>query len=175
MKQIPLKKLVFSGVFLALCIILPYFTGHIPQIGSALSPMHIPVLICGFICGAPYAALIGFIAPILGYFINGMPPLMPIGLSMAFEMATYGIASGLLHTILPKKSIYLYVSLILSMLVGRAVWGIASVILFSLQGKAFTFQLFLSGAFINAIPGIICHILIIPPLVIGIKKSHFLN
>ena len=175
MKQISLKKLIISGIFLSLCIILPYFTGHIPQIGKALSPMHIPVLICGFICGAPYGCLIGFLAPFLGYMINGMPPIMPTGLSMAFEIATYGAISGFLYHRLPKKAICLYVVLILSMIAGRVVWGIASLFLFQLQGKAFTFELFLSGAFFNAIPGIVCHILIIPPIVIALRKSHIIK
>ena len=45
------KRLVLAGMFLALCLVLPFLTGQIPEIGSALSPMHIPVLICGFVCG----------------------------------------------------------------------------------------------------------------------------
>ena len=38
-----LKKLVFAALCLALCMVLPLLTGQIPQIGKALSPMHIPV------------------------------------------------------------------------------------------------------------------------------------
>ena len=94
------KKLCFAGLSLALCLILPFFTGQIPEIGNMLSPMHIPVLLCGLICGPVYGALVGFIAPFLRYFLFNMPPLIPSapggpsGLSMAFEMAAYGFVSG---------------------------------------------------------------------------------
>lgn len=45
------RNLVYAGAALALCLVLPFLTGQIPQIGSALCPMHIPVLLAGFLCG----------------------------------------------------------------------------------------------------------------------------
>ena len=164
-----------AGVCLAFCMILPFFTGQIPEIGNKLSPMHIPVLICGFLCGFPYALAIGFIAPVLRFFLFGMPPIMPIGLAMAFEMAAYGACASILYRKLPKKTINLYLTLIVAMIVGRIVWGLASFVLYSIQGNAFTFQLFLAGSIINAIPGIICHILIIPPIVMVLKKAGLVS
>ena len=165
------KNLCLSAVCLALCMILPLLTGQIPQIGNALSPMHIPVLMCGLLCGWPYGLIIGFIAPLLRFLLFGMPPLMPTGLAMMFELAAYGAVSGLLLKLLPSKLPFLYVSLIGAMLGGRIIWGIARFILGLAVGPAFTFSAFLSGAFISAIPGIICHILLVPPVVIGVRRA----
>lgn len=167
-----LTKFITAGVCLALCMILPFFTGQIPQIGKALSPMHIPVLICGLACGWQYGLVVGLIAPILRSVTFGMPALFPNAVGMTFELAAYGVASGLLVRLLPKKITYLYVSLIGAMLCGRIVWGIATWILLGITGGAFTFSAFLAGAFINAIPGIICHILLIPPVILGLRKAH---
>lgn len=165
------RNLCLSAVCLALCMILPFLTGQIPQIGSALSPMHIPVLMCGLLCGWPYGLLIGFIAPLLRFALFGAPPLMPTGLAMMFELAAYGALSGLLLKLLPNKIPYLYVSLISAMLGGRIIWGIARFVLGLAVGPGFTLSAFLMGAFAKAIPGIICHILLIPPLVIGVRRA----
>ncbi len=167
-----LKNITFSAICLALCILLPYFTGNIPQIGSALSPMHIPVLLCGLVCGFPYGMLIGAVAPVLRSLITGgFPPLFPSAIAMTFELAAYGAASALIYKLLPKKTPFLYVSLISSMLIGRIVWGIAMFAIMGISGGAFTLSAFMAGAFIDALPGIICHIAIVPVLAIAIKKS----
>lgn len=171
-QNLSLKKVITSGVCLALCLLLPFFTGQIPQIGSMLSPMHIPVLICGLVCGWPYGLIIGLIAPVLRSFLFGMPPLFPTATAMAFELAAYGAMSGILYKLLPKKILFLYISLVGAMLFGRIIWGLANLILLGIGGSVFTFSAFLAGAFTNAIPGIICHILIIPPIVLGLKKAH---
>ena len=168
------KKTVLSGVFLALCLLLPFFTGQIPQIGSILSPMHIPVFICGLVCGWPYAAIIGFIAPLLRHGMFSMPPLIT-AVSMAFELCAYGGFTALFSKILPKNTANIYVSLILSMVLGRFVWGIVRYILALLTHSEFTFAAFMSGAFITAVPGIICHLIIVPLVVIAIRKSGVVN
>ena len=132
------KNLVFAGVFIALGIVLPFFTGQIPQIGSMLLPMHIPVLLCGFVCGWPLGLLVGFITPLLRSALFGMPPLFPTALAMAFELAAYGALSGLCYKILRKKVSTVYLSLILSMIGGRIVWGVVSLILSTIAGTLFT-------------------------------------
>ena len=170
-RNLSLKKIVTSGVCLALCLLLPFLTGQIPQVGSMLCPMHIPVLICGLICGWPYGLVVGLIAPFFRSLLFGMPPLFPTATAMAFELAAYGAMSGILYKLFPKKLSFLYTSLIGAMLSGRIIWGIAMVVLMGITGDGFTFAAFIAGAFTNAIPGIICHILIIPPIVLGLKKS----
>ena len=165
-----LDKMVLAAMFLAMAMVLPFLTGQIPQIGAALSPMHIPALLAGFFCGPWWALAVGLIAPPLRYLLFGMPPIMPTGIAMSFELAAYGLVAGLLYQYLPKKNISVYVSLIGSMLAGRIVWGAARVILFALGHSAFSWAAFMSGAFINAIPGIVVHMLLIPLIVIALKK-----
>ncbi|MEF9840510.1 MAG: ECF transporter S component [Lachnospiraceae bacterium] len=168
------KKLVLSGILLAVALILPLFTGQIPQIGKMLSPMHIPILICGFACGWPYGLVIGAIAPILRFFIFGMPPLFPVGIAMMFELAAYGLCAGLFYKNLTKKTINIYISLLASMLIGRIVWGTAMFVIAGIAHIEFNFHMFLAGAFINAVPGIIAHIIIIPIIIIALKKAGYI-
>ena len=165
-----LYPLILSAMFLAIALVLPLLTGQIPQIGNALCPMHIPVLLCGFFCGPWYALAVGFIAPLLRSFLFGVPPLFPKGIAMCLELATYGLTAGLLYRRLPKKKLCVYASLIGAMLAGRIVWGAARTVLYGLGGSEFGWAAFLSGALLNAIPGILVQLLLIPPLVILLEK-----
>lgn len=165
--------MVLAAMFLALAMVLPLLTGQIQQIGNALCPMHIPVLLCGFFCGPWYGLVVGFIAPLLRFLIFGMPPIMPTGIAMCFELAFYGLVSGFLYGSLPKKKPYIFVSLIGAMLAGRVVWGAAGVVLYGLGKSEFGWAAFISGAFINAVPGIILQIIIIPILVIVLEKYTY--
>jgi riboflavin transporter FmnP len=164
------KKIILSGLFLALCMILPFITGQIPQVGNMLSPMHIPVLLCGFICGPLWGGIIGFIAPALRFLIFGAPPIMPIGISMMFELATYGIVAGLLYKKNRGKKIAIYFNLILAMIGGRVIWGSVMQILSMQIGFDFTWEIYAMQAFVTALPGIIVHILLIPPIIILMEK-----
>lgn len=164
------RKLVCSAVCLALCLLLPFLTGQIPQIGSALSPMHIPVLLAGFLCGPWWAMAVGALAPLMRFALFQMPPIFPTGLAMCFELATYGAVSGLLYTKLPQKKLSIYGSLIAAMLAGRVVWGIVMALISGVSGSPFTWTAFLAGAFVNAVPGIVVHVAIIPILVLSVEK-----
>ena len=171
MTSLQIRKLTYAALFLALALVLPFLTGQIPQIGSALSPMHIPVLLCGFLVGWPWGLAVGFIAPLLRSVIFGMPVMVPGAVAMAFELAVYGLVSGILYRLLPKKKWNIYVTLVVAMLAGRAVWGIARLIIAGLSGNSFTWALFLAGAFTNAIPGIILHIVLIPVIVMVLERA----
>lgn len=164
-------KTVFAAMFLALSYVMPFLTGQIPEFGSMLCPMHIPVLLCGFICGWPWGIAVGVMAPLLRSLTLGMPPLFPTAVCMAFELAAYGAVSGLMHKILPRKKPYIYCSLLTAMVVGRIVWGIAMYACISINGGAFTFAAFLVGAITNAIPGIIAQIILVPVLVMILENS----
>lgn len=164
-------KLIFSAMFLALAFVFPFFTGQIPQVGAMLLPMHIPVILCGFICGAPWGLVVGATAPLLRSFVLGMPPLFPTAVSMAFELAAYGALSGFLYRLLPKKKINIYVSLVLSMVVGRLLWGMVQFCLMGFDLEKFPLSAFFSGSVVNAIPGIILQILLIPVVIVILEKS----
>ena len=160
-----LLKMVLSALFLALAYVMPFLTGQVPEIGSKLCPLHIPVLLCGFICGPVWGAVVGFIAPLLRSLTMGVPVLFPKAVCMAFEIAAYGAVTGLMHRWLPKKKPYVYVSLLSAMVVGRLIWGAAMYVCMGIKGGAFTLAAFAAGAFTNAIPGIIVQIVLIPILV----------
>lgn len=164
------RKTVYAAMCLALALVLPFLTGQIPQIGKMLSPMHIPVFLCGFLCGWQWGLLVGFVAPILRSLLFGMPAFFPGACAMAFELATYGLLSGLLYGLLPKKKWAVMLSLVLAMLGGRAVWGLARYVFAGLQGSSFPFSAFVAGAFTNAIPGIILHLILVPLLVFALEK-----
>lgn len=168
-------NMAMAAVFLALCFILPFFTGQVPAIGSKISPMHIPVLICGYVCGWQWGLAVGFVAPVLRSMIFGMPPMMPTAVAMSFELAAYGAMTGWLYARLPKNHVSVYVSLIGAMLFGRIVWGLVSVVLYGVMGNTFTVQAFLTGAFINAVPAIILHIAIVPLIVIALRRAKVLK
>ena len=169
------KKLVLSALFLALGLIMPFLTGQIPEIGNQLLPMHIPVLLCGFICGGPYGLLVGFLTPLFRSVLFGMPPMLPIAVSMAFELATYGLAAGVLYQKLKNKKAGIYISLIGAMLAGRVVWGMVSMVLYGILGNVFTGQIFAAGAFINAVPGILIQLVLIPAIVFTLKKARLIE
>ena len=160
-----LLKMVLAALFLALAYVMPFLTGQVPEIGSKLCPLHIPVLLCGFICGPVWGAIVGFIAPLLRSLTMGVPVLFPKAVCMAFEIAAYGAVTGLMHRWLPRKKPYIYVSLLSAMVVGRLIWGAAMYVCMGIKGGAFTMAAFVAGAFTNAIPGIIVQIVLIPILV----------
>ena len=169
--SLQVRRMTYSALCLALALVLPFLTGQIPQIGSALCPMHIPVLLCGFLCGWPWGLAVGFIAPLLRSVIFGMPVMIPGAVAMAFELATYGAVAGFLYRKFPKKLPGIYVSLLIAMIAGRAVWGIARLILAGIVGNGFTFTMFISGAITTAIPGIIAQLVLIPAIVYAMERA----
>ena len=167
-----LRKLTYAALCLALCMVLPFLTGQIREIGNMLCPMHIPVFLTGFLCGPWFGLAVGAIAPLLRFFLFGMPVLFPYGLAMCFELGAYGLVSGLLYRRLPRKASGLYIALVAAMLIGRGVWGIVMVFLSGASGAPFTWAAFLAGAITNAIPGIIIQLLLLPALILALQRAE---
>ena len=173
MTSLQIRRLTYAALFLALALVLPFLTGQIPEVGSALCPMHIPALLCGFMCGWPWGMAVGFIAPLLRSVLFGMPAMFPGAVAMAFELAVYGGMAGFLRRKLPRTNGTTYAVLLISMIAGRLVWGAVRVILAGLSGSTFTWALFLAGAITNAIPGIILQLVLIPILVVAMERAGF--
>lgn len=166
-----IRRLVLSAMFLALGLVLPFVTGQIPQIGNMLLPMHIPVLLCGLICGWQYGGLVGFICPLLRSALFSAPP-MPGAVGMAFELCAYGVIVGVLYGRSKWKCVFsLYRSLIIAMIGGRVVWGIARVIMVGAMNVPFGWEAFISGALLTAIPGIILQLNLIPAIMVALDRA----
>lgn len=175
MKKNNLLSLVFSAMFLCMALLLPFLTGQIPQIGKMLLPMHIPVILCGMICGWQYGLGVGFIAPILRGIIFANPVLFPTGIIMAFELAAYGFFAGFIYKIIQKQNIgKVYISLLISMLAGRVVKCIVQFFVLGFTDEGFVFTAFIAGAFTNAIPGIVLQVILIPLIMITLQKLKFI-
>ncbi|MDR0960149.1 MAG: ECF transporter S component [Propionibacteriaceae bacterium] len=162
------KAAALSFGFLVMGLVLPQAVTHIPVIGSMLLPMHIPVLLCGLVCGWRYGALVGAVVPLLSSAMFGMPPLMPIGLAMVPELACYGLVAGLLGARLPQNLLGRLGALVGAMIAGRLVWGLASLIIFTARDTAFTGSAFISGAVLGSWPGIILQLILIPLVMLGV-------
>ncbi|MBD5112479.1 MAG: ECF transporter S component [Ruminococcaceae bacterium] len=166
------KKLTLSAMFIAIGILLPFLTGQIPQVGSMMLPMHIPVFLCGLICGWQYGAAVGFILPLLRSVICAAPAMFPMAVSMALELMTYGLVAGLLYGISRHQCIIaLYRSMIAAMLGGRVIFGLAMLIFTGIQGNGYTWSAYFASVFLQAIPGIIIQLTLIPAIMLALHKT----
>ena len=168
-------NLVLAALFLALTFVLPMITGHVPQIGNMLCPMHFPVLLAGFVLGGPWGLALGFIAPLLRSVLFGMPPMFPTAISMAFELATYGAVAGFLYRKVEHTLPKMYATLVTAMVAGRLVWGAVRFVLAGLTGSSFPFSAFLSGAVLSALPGIIAQLILIPLILAALQKAKLMD
>lgn len=167
-----LFQLTLTAMFFAVGLLLPFAVGQIPAIGQMLLPMHLPVFLCALVVGWRYGMLMGFLLPLVRGVLFGMPPLYPNGIAMAFEMAAYGMVSGFLYAHARWQCIRtLYRALIAAMLCGRAVWAVAQVILLGISGGRFTASMFFAGAFLNAVPGIILQLTLIPVIMVTLGRA----
>ena len=176
------RQLVLAALFLALAFVLPMITGHVPQIGNMLCPMHFPVLLAGFVLGGPWGLALGFAAPLLRSvlfgmppmrsLIFGMPPLFPTAIAMAFELATYGAVAGFMYRKVQHTLPMIYATLVTSMVAGRLIWGAVRFVLAGLSGSSFPFSAFLSGAVLTAVPGIVAQLILIPLIVAALQKAR---
>ena len=156
---------------LALALVLPFLTGQIQTFGQMLAPMHLPVLLCGFVLGGPWGLAVGFAAPLLRSVLFGMPPMYPIAIAMAFELATYGAVAGFMYRKVQHTLPMIYTTLVTSMVAGRLVWGAVRFVLAGLSGSSFPFSAFLSGAVLTAVPGIVAQLILIPLIVAALQKA----
>ncbi|MBQ9106578.1 MAG: ECF transporter S component [Clostridia bacterium] len=171
-----LIDLVLSAFFMALGMVLPFLTGQIPAIGNMLLPMHVPVFLCALICGWQYGTAVGFILPLLRCAVFGMPIFYPNAIGMAFELAAYAFVSGFLYGRSRWKCLLsLYRSLVTAMLAGRAVWGVAQVVLLGIKGNRFTLAAFIAGGFTNALPGIILQLILIPAVMLLLRRTGLMK
>lgn len=174
MKKIStLNKFMITAVCIALCIVLPIALHGIPKSGILFSPMHLPVLLCGIICGGPYGLLCGLMGPLLSSLLTSMPAMAMLPYMM-IELAVYGAVSGLsmklLHT--GKLVLDIYACLLIAMLSGRIIAGIVSAV--SLVGESYSLSVWVTSYFISCLPGIIVQLILIPGLYIALERAKLI-
>ena len=167
-----IKKLVLTAVCSALCVIVPMAFHSIPNAGQVFLPMHIPVLLCGMLCGWPYGLACGLIGPSLSSLLTGMP-LPAVLPGMLVECAVYGCASGLLLRYVRTGSRYadLYISLIPAMLLGRVLSGIVKGLILT---PGLSLAVWASASFVTSLPGIAIQLLLVPILVLGLERAKLI-
>ena len=172
-KMSPVKKSIITAVCIALCVVLPQAFHAIPNAGSIYCPMHIPVLLCGLICGWQYGLLCCISGPLVSALITGMPPAAVLP-GMLVECAAYGALTGLMMQLVHTKKVYpdLYISLLVAMLGGRIISGIAKALIFS--AGSYSMTAWVTGSFVTSLPGIIVHLVLIPSIVYALMKAKLI-
>lgn len=172
-KMSPVKKSIITAVCIALCVVLPQAFHAIPNAGAIYCPMHIPVLLCGLICGWQYGLLCGIAGPLVSALITGMPPAAVLP-GMLVECAAYGALTGLMMQLVHTKKVYpdLYISLLVAMLGGRIISGIAKALIFS--AGSYSMTAWVTGSFVTSLPGIIVHLVLIPSIVYALMKAKLI-
>ena len=172
MKMSQIKKLVFTAVCAALCVVLPMAFHTVPNAGSVFLPMHIPVLLCGLICGWPFGLVCGLIGPFLSGFFTGMPPAAMLP-SMMVECATYGLVTGLMMKFLRTKSTVadLYISMLTAMVLGRTVAGLAKALIFTPGTAPFAW---VTTSLVAGIPGICIQLIVMPAVVFALTRARLI-
>lgn len=167
-----LLRMLYAALCLALCMVLPMITGGIPQIGKYLCPMHLPVLLCGVLCGWPYGVLVGVSAPLLRSLLFGMPVLFPGAVGMSVELLGYGLVAALLLSLLPDRAWSLYPALIGAMLAGRLLGGVMKVLLLTFGAiKSYGMSVYLTSYFVETLPGVVLQLLLIPPICLALRHA----
>ena len=167
------KKSIITAVCIALCYVIPLMFHGIQNAGSIFCPMHIPVFICGLICGWQYGLLCGIAGPALSSALSGMPPVAILP-SMMVELAVYGTAAGLMMKLVRTKSTYadLYISLIVAIVCGRVLAGLAKALIFA-RGS-YSMSAWIAGSVVTSWPGTVIQLVFIPTIVFALMKSHLI-
>lgn len=165
--------LTFSALLLALALFLPFLTGQIPEIGRMLSPLHIPAMLAGFVLPLPWAVPLAFAMPLVRSLIFSSPPMLPMAITMAFELATYALVISILAKRLAKSFTGIILTLIAAMVVGRLVYAIAFYIVMLAMGNPFNLQAVITGLTVEGLPGIIVQLVLIPPIVLALRSAGY--
>ena len=167
------KKTVYTAICIALCVVLPIAFHAFPNGGSVFSPMHIPALLCGLICGAKYGLLCGLLGPLLSSLLTGMPgpAYMP---QMMIELAAYGFFTGLLSSVIRTGRGFadMMISLIAAMLIGRVIAGVSRALIFA-RGS-YSMSAWIASYFLNALSGIVMHLILIPAVIYALQKARLI-
>lgn len=172
------QRLTLTAMFCVLGVLIPMVFHAFGIAGQIFLPMHIPVLLCGFLCGAAYGGICGVTCVLASSLMTGMPVLYPNGVAMTFELCAYGALSGLLFPRLYKKlplSAAVYAALLPVMLIGRGIAGAVNALVYPTVGLAFTGKVFLTASFVTGLPGIVLQFILIPVCVAAFGRARMFD
>jgi hypothetical protein len=169
-----MKKLAMVVVFIAIGIVLPLTGQSVPDSESMTLSMHLPVLICGLLLGAPYGLACGILTPLISTLFTSTPAMTVLPV-MVCELAVYGCLTGLLLQLLEMENatVKAYMALIIAMLAGRIVAGALNA--FAFQAGAYSWQMWFNTYFVTGLPGIIIQLGAVPYVVSSLRKSKFMK
>ena len=165
------KKLCLCALCIALCCVLPT-AFHGLGLGGALSPMHLPVLLCGLICGGWPGAVCGAVGPVLSSVITGMPGSAQL-IHMVPELLAYGLCAGLLMKLWRTGSLYadLYLALVPAMVLGRVVGGAVQALEYLGGTEGYSLAMWAGSYFVGTMPGAVLQLVVLPTLVVALVKA----
>ena len=165
------KRMVTTAICAAMCVVLPLAFHAIPNAGTILLPMHIPVLLCGLVCGWPYGLVCGLLGPFISSF-TGMPPMAVLP-GMMVECGAYGLVTGLMMKMVRtgRTTADLYISMGAAMILGRVLSGLAKALIFSPGTPAFAW---VPTSLVTGIPGIIIQLVVMPLLITALTRAKLL-
>ena len=171
-KMTSVKRICICAACIALCVVLPMAFHAFPNGGSVFLPMHIPVLLCGMICGWPFGLVCGLMGPALSSLLTSMPPAAMLA-PMMIECGVYGAASGLLLHFVRTGKTYpdLCISLVAAMLLGRVVAGIAKALIFT---PGLSLAAWATASFVTGLPGIAIQLFLIPILIHTLSRARLI-
>lgn len=168
-----IKKTVITALMVALAVVLPMAFHSIPNGGTIFSPMHLPVLLCGLVCGPFFGAVSGILGPVFSSLITGMPgpAYLP---NMVVELFAYGLVAGIFMKSVHTGHLYadLYISLVSSMIIGKIAAGAARALIFA-RGN-YTFTAWFAGYFVKTLPGLLIQLALIPSIVFALEKARLI-
>lgn len=168
------RRVSLCAMCIALCYVLP-IAFHAVGVGGVLSPMHIPVLLCGMICGGGAGVICGIIGPVLSSLLSGMPPVLML-VRMIPELCGYGLVAGLgmRYFRTGRNVVDVYASLAIAMVAGRIVGGIATAVFYMVTSGVYSIALWITGYFVESVPGILAHLILVPILVFTLEKARLI-
>ena len=159
------KKSIITAVCIALCYVLPLLFHGIQGAGQVFCPMHIPVFLCGLVCGLA--------GPALSSALCGMPPVSILP-SMMIELAVYGLIAGIMMRCVHTRHVYadLYISLIVAIVAGRVVNGLVNALIFA-RGS-YSMATWVAGSVVKSWPGTVIQLVFIPSIVFALMKARLI-
>jgi len=168
-----IRSYVFTFVFVALAVLVPWVFHQYHLAGPTYLPMHIFVLIAGLIFGWRTGLIVGVLTPLVSYSVSGMPVLTILP-QIVVEISIYGLVAGLLREKLNMPVVW---SLLGAMIAGRIALCLAVSAIYLVAGEIYSPLgpesnplIVVWSTFKQGWPGIIIQLALIPLIIWLVAK-----